>query len=93
MNERIVRRFIISGKVQGVFFRASTRQQALSLNITGYARNLSNGGVEVFAAGTEQAVARLHQWLLQGPPTARVDRVEVTEAFTETDVHAGFRTL
>ncbi len=69
-------RFLISGKVQGVFFRASTREQAQRLGLTGSARNLSDGRVEVIAAGEGAAIEALAQWLQHGPPSARVDRVE-----------------
>jgi acylphosphatase len=68
-------RFIVSGKVQGVFFRASTREQALALVISGYAKNLPDGRVEVLATGTAKALDALEQWLHQGPPAARVDSV------------------
>jgi acylphosphatase len=67
---------IVSGKVQGVFFRASTREQALRLNIKGYAKNLNNGNVEVIAIGERQAVEQLKQWLHHGPLNAQVKNVE-----------------
>ena len=73
-------RFFIDGIVQGVFFRASTREQALALGVRGYARNLHDGRVEVLAVGDVQAVERLAEWLKHGPPHARVDRVERIEA-------------
>jgi len=69
-------RFAISGKVQGVWFRASTREQALGLGLRGHATNLADGTVEVLAVGDEAAVDALAQWLQHGPPQARVDRVE-----------------
>jgi acylphosphatase len=69
-------KFIVSGKVQGVFFRASTREQALALGVSGYANNLPDGRVEVFAQGTDSALDALEHWLHQGPPAARVDQVE-----------------
>ena len=69
-------RCIVSGKVQGVFYRASTQQQARSLNITGYAKNLSNGKVEVLACGEQSAIQQLQDWLWQGPSGARVDDVD-----------------
>jgi acylphosphatase len=73
-------RFFVEGHVQGVFFRASTRQQATDLGVRGYARNLHDGRVEVLAVGDVQAVERLAEWLKHGPPHARVDRVERIEA-------------
>jgi acylphosphatase len=68
-------RCIISGKVQGVWFRGSTQQQALRLGIEGYARNLPDGRVEVLACGSEAAVGQLQIWLRKGPPLARVDEL------------------
>jgi acylphosphatase len=70
------RRFRIEGRVQGVWFRESTRQQAVALDITGYARNCPDGSVEVLACGTPQAIAELHAWLRVGPRLAQVRRVE-----------------
>jgi acylphosphatase len=69
-------RFVISGKVQGVFFRASTREQAERLHLRGHARNLADGRVEVLAVGPAGAVDALAHWLGNGPPQARVDAVE-----------------
>lgn len=68
-------RFLVEGKVQGVFFRASTRAQAVSLGLHGWAKNLADGRVEVVAAGDPHALDALAQWLEDGPPSARVDRV------------------
>jgi acylphosphatase len=72
-------RFIVSGRVQGVFFRASTRNEALRLGLNGYARNLADGRVEVVASGQSEALHELEQWLWQGPPAARVDDVARSE--------------
>jgi acylphosphatase len=58
--------------VQGVAFRAHTRRQALALGLTGYARNLPDGRVEVLAVGAFAALDALERWLWQGPPAARV---------------------
>lgn len=69
-------RFIVSGKVQGVWFRASARDQALALGLRGYARNLADGRVEVLAAGDDASIDRMAAWLRQGPPRARVDDLE-----------------
>ena len=68
-------RFLVEGRVQGVFFRAGTREQALALGLAGYARNLADGRVEVLAAGDGHAIEALAQWLEDGPPRARVDAV------------------
>jgi len=69
------RRCFISGRVQGVFFRASTRARALELGINGYARNLPDGRVEVLACGPDVQLQQLCDWLQQGPPGARVSGV------------------
>ena len=70
----------VRGRVQGVFFRASTQRQARMLGVTGYARNLPDGSVEVLACGSELAVAQLRDWLWQGTPTSRVSEVECETA-------------
>lgn len=77
MNRHI--RIVVSGLVQGVFFRASTEQVALSLGLVGSVRNLSDGSVEIDAQGANDAVERLLTWAQHGPPSARVDKIEVTE--------------
>lgn len=69
---------LITGLVQGVFFRASTQQKALELGIRGYARNLQQGHVEVLACGTAQSVGHLKAWLWEGPPNAHVSDVKCT---------------
>ncbi len=66
------RRFYIRGRVQGVFFRDSTRRRALDLGLSGWARNLPDGRVEVLACGAPAALAELEAWLWQGPPSAEV---------------------
>jgi len=68
-------RFLVAGHVQGVFFRASTRTEALRLGIHGHARNLRDGRVEVIAMGTDEALAALELWLAHGPAGARVESV------------------
>ncbi len=68
-------RFLVEGRVQGVFFRASTREQALALGVAGHARNLDDGRVEVLASGNAEALDALEQWLWQGPPAASVTAV------------------
>ncbi|WP_458069606.1 acylphosphatase [Rhodanobacter sp. BL-MT-08] len=65
-------RFIVSGRVQGVFYRASTREHASNLGLAGHAKNLSSGEVEVLAVGDVAALDALEQWLQQGPPAAKV---------------------
>lgn len=80
MTQKICKKFIISGHVQGVWFRASTRDQANNLGLTGWVKNLNSGDVEVIACGTEQQLEILHQWLQHGPENARVDQVVVSDS-------------
>ena len=69
-------RFIVSGIVQDVFFRAATQMRARKLGLTGFARNRADGRVEVVASGTDEALRELETWLHAGPPAARVDAIE-----------------
>ncbi len=69
-------RAVVHGRVQGVFFRASTRSEAERLELGGTVRNLDGGAVEVFAVGPRAGLTRLLDWLRHGPPAAEVDRVE-----------------
>ena len=68
-------RCMVAGKVQGVFFRASTREKARTLQLTGHARNLADGRVEVLACGAKEKVQVLKEWLRIGPPGASVSGV------------------
>ncbi len=65
--------------MQGVFFRASTRDQASQIGVTGWVRNLGDGSVEAVACGSEQQLATLEQWLRQGPPMASVSNLIIEE--------------
>ena len=69
-------RFYIAGRVQGVFFRASTRAEAERLGISGWALNLDDGRVEVLAVGSAEQIDKLADWLAGGPAGARVDAVD-----------------
>jgi len=71
------RLFTVHGRVQGVWFRDSTRREARRLGITGHAINLPDGNVEVLAVGTPAAVQELERWLHVGPPVAKVTHVDV----------------
>lgn len=82
-------RFVVSGKVQGVWFRASTGEQARALGLRGHANNLEGGEVEVVAAGNADAVEALGRWLHEGPPLARVERV-LREPVDEGRIGEGF---
>jgi acylphosphatase len=70
---------IISGQVQGVYFRASTTTQAKKLHLTGWVRNLPSGQVEIIACGDQANLAKLLQWLQQGPPLAKVSALSQQE--------------
>ena len=74
MNKICVR-YRVSGRVQGVFFRASARYQAQSLGIRGYARNMADGRVEVLACGEPKVLDQLKAWLARGPDGANVTGV------------------
>ena len=82
-------RFLVSGRVQGVAFRAHTRREAEALGLAGHARNLPDARVEVVVYGEAQAIERLADWLRHGPPLARVDDV-TREAIGDIDVPRGF---
>ena len=88
----VARRCIVSGRVQGVFFRASTARRASELGVRGYARNCADGTVEVLAVGPEDAVAALCAWLHQGPPAARVAAVSVAPVALPEPLPTGFST-
>lgn len=62
----------VFGKVQGVWYRASTQQEAERLGVTGYARNMDDGSVEVLMCGEESALEALKEWLQEGPPLSDV---------------------
>jgi acylphosphatase len=79
----VIRGFRVFGKVQGVFFRHSTRIEAEKLGLRGIARNLADGSVEVFAQGDAARVLALREWLKLGPAQARVDAVEDVQADAE----------
>ena len=75
----ICRRSLVSGRVQGVFYRASCVRKALALGVTGYARNLHDGRVEVLACGDAAAVEQFIAWLWEGSPASRVSAVDTVE--------------
>jgi acylphosphatase len=68
---------VISGKVQGVFYRASAKQKAEELGIKGFAQNLPNGNVLIEAEGEESQLKELISWCRQGPPNAHVSNAHV----------------
>jgi acylphosphatase len=76
----ICRRSFVSGRVQGVFYRATCVRRAESLGLRGYARNLPDGRVEVLACGDPAAVEQFVAWLWEGSPASRVSAVETADA-------------
>ncbi|MDH5602712.1 MAG: acylphosphatase [Cyclobacteriaceae bacterium] len=70
---------IVHGKVQGVFFRASTREEAVKLGLTGYVKNNPDGNVIIEVEGEVEVIEQLVEWSHHGPPLAKVTDVEVTE--------------
>jgi acylphosphatase len=85
------RRFLVSGRVQGVAFRAYTRMHAVALGLSGWAANLRDGRVEVVAIGDDARIGQLRERLVEGPPAARVTAVDETEPpQLQTDAQQGF---
>lgn len=83
-------RFLVSGHVQGVAYRAATSVTARRLGLRGWVRNLPDGRVELVACGPADALSELERWLWQGPPQARVEQVSKTPvsytAFPDFDI-------
>jgi len=78
----------ISGKVQGVFFRAETQRTAMALKLTGWVRNMEDGRVEALFEGEDTEVDKMIDWCHIGPPAARVDRVEFLEEPYAGNLHS-----
>lgn len=76
---RVCRHGYVSGRVQGVYFRQATAEQAERLDLDGWVRNLADGSVEVLFEGEEAAVNELTSWLQQGPEAAEVTALELQE--------------
>src|ERR1700722_16012451 len=83
----VARRCLVSGRVQGVYYRASTQQRARAAGIAGHARNLEDGRVEVLAYGEERRVLEVIVWLWIGPSAAKVTHVMVEII----EIHPGLR--
>lgn len=92
MADTETRCWLISGRVQGVFFRESTRREAEPLGIVGHAVNLPDGRVEVLGRGRADALDELEDWLQEGPPNARVDSVQSVTVDQPDVERGGFRT-
>jgi acylphosphatase len=78
-EQRIRRRVVVNGRVQGVFFRDSTRQQAARHGVSGWVTNRSDGAVEAVLEGSPQDVDRVLLFISEGPPHARVQDVDVRD--------------
>ena len=86
-------RLRVHGKVQGVFFRASTRDEARRLGLRGWVRNCEDGTVELLVDGPNDAVDALHRWAQTGPTHARVDDLQVFEETSNPDEFSGFEVI
>ena len=82
-EEHVHRRAVLTGRVQGVFLRDTTRREAQSRGVAGSAHNLPDGRVEVVLEGPADDVATVLEWLRHGPPHARVEAVEVSDGPVE----------
>lgn len=71
--------YVVSGRVQGVWYRASTKAKAIDLGLTGWVRNRDDGAVELVACGEESQLQLLQDWLWQGPPLAKVTEVTIAK--------------
>lgn len=80
----------VSGRVQGVFFRAETQKTATGLKLNGWVRNMDDGRVEAVFEGGRQEIDKMLDWCRQGPPASRVDHVEVIDEPFTGDLQ-GFR--
>ena len=88
---KVCMKAFVSGRVQGVSYRASTRKKAQSLDVTGWAKNLDDGRVEVMLCGEDDAVENVVSWLSEGPPLSRVS--EVTTERWDWHEYKGFLVL
>jgi acylphosphatase len=87
MQDKVCIHCHVSGLVQGVWYRASTQEQAKKLNLTGWVRNLPDGRVEVMACGEKSIVLAMQEWLKDGPPRAKVSDVTYEEVDWKDDLN------
>ena len=80
MSERLTRRLVARGRVQGVWFRESMRREAEAHGVTGWVRNRADGSVEAVVQGEPAAVEAMLRWARRGPDAAQVDTLEVEDA-------------
>lgn len=76
---KVCKRALVKGRVQGVWYRGSTQRKAQELGVSGWAKNLADGRVEVLMCGEESALSELANWLHEGPPMAQVESVTVSD--------------
>jgi len=88
MNDRIRARVFVSGRVQGVYYRANTRDAARARNVEGWVRNLDDGRVEAVFEGVEPAVEEMIEWCHTGSPAATVHDVDAS--YEEPQGESGF---
>ena len=88
VEDKICIRAVISGKVQGVFFRDGTIQKSQELGLTGWIKNLDNGDVELIACGSRDPIMILTEWLWEGPDAAEISNVRWEEV--EWEEHGEF---
>lgn len=86
----VAARLLIKGRVQGVFYRQTTKELARALSLTGWVRNLDDGRVEAYVQGDRSVLEQLIEWAKQGPPNARVDSVEVEWQDQPPEMHLRF---
>lgn len=79
-HDAVARRVVVHGRVQGVFFRDSCSREARRAGVTGWVRNEPDGSVAALFEGPEPAVEQMVRWCQEGPPRARVEKVDVSEA-------------
>lgn len=92
MDEKVRALVIVSGRVQGVFFRMETQRAAKRCGVCGWVRNRRNGTVEALIEGNTSAADALIEWCKKGPPHANVERVDVTwDAYTGEFSNFGIR--
>lgn len=77
MDDLAAARVVVSGRVQGVFYRQTTKDKARSLGLVGWVRNQEDGSVALEASGPRERVMQLIDWCRKGPPAARVDNIQV----------------
>jgi len=84
------RRYLVEGRVQGVFYRASAREEALRLGLAGWVRNLADGRVEAWAVGEAATLTAFETWLRRGPARARVTALGIVDEALPDFVPRGF---